>query len=103
MNEFQQALLDTYQSQLELTLKQIVVGDDGEHVWDNYQKVTAILLWLQEVHNEIASLEITGQDWAEIKKFRTLIVDPTIERLEKVAAFESRKITGKQMEKDLER
>lgn len=84
-------------------LKQINVNEDGEHIWSNYQKVVAIILRLQEMHNELSLLEISGQASNEAKKFRTMIVDPTVERLEKVASFESRKITGKQIESQLER
>lgn len=38
-----------------------------------------------------------------LKKLRTLVIDPTIERLEKVANYESRKLTALQMEQELER
>jgi hypothetical protein len=55
------------------------------------------------MHNELSLAEIAGNATPEAKKFRTMIVDPTIERLEKVASFESRKITGKQIEATLER
>lgn len=76
---------------------------EGEHLYSNYQKVTAYILRLQEIHNEISLMEISGEAGPELKKFRTTIVDPTIERFEKVAAFESRKITAKQIELNLER
>jgi len=84
-------------------LKQIKVDIDGEHIWSNYQNVVAIILRLQEIHNELALLEIAGTVTPEAKKFRTMIIDPTIERLEKVASFESRKMTGKSIEAQLER
>jgi len=48
-------------------------------------------------------MEVKSESTVEIKRFRTMIVDPTIERLEKVAAFESRKMTGKSIEAQLER
>jgi hypothetical protein len=103
MNEYQKEILTSYHVEIEELLKDINVGEDGEHLWENYQKVTATAFRLSEMHNEISMMEITGEDWPEIKKLRTLIIDPTIERLEKVAAFESRKITGKQMELTLDR
>lgn len=76
----------------------IHVGEDGENVWDNYQEITAISLRLQQIHNDIAEAEIFGNADSELKRFRTMIVDPTIERLDKIAAFESRKMTGKRMQ-----
>jgi hypothetical protein len=103
LNEYQAEVLGAYQSELDGLIKEIKVGEEGEHLWDNHQRVSAIALRLSEIHNEIANLEILGEDWPEIKKFRTLVVDPTIDRLDKIAAFESRKITAKQMEMNLER
>lgn len=85
------------------TLMASVTLDEGEHLWDNYQKVTAYLLRLTEIHNDIAALEIVGEDWPEVKKFRTLVVDPTIDRFEKVAIFESRKITSKGIEFEMQK
>lgn len=82
-------------------LSDIKVMEDGERIWSNYQKVTAYLLRLQEIHNEIALLEITGKADTEIKKFRTLVVDSSIDRLEKVAAYESRKISALQLEANI--
>ncbi len=76
----------------------INVGEEGENIWDNYQEITAMSLRLQQIHNEIAEEEIFGRADPELKRFRTMIVDPTIERLDKIAAFESRKMTGKRME-----
>lgn len=92
-----------YQTEIDELVGEINVDEDGEHLWSNYQKVTAIIIRLAEIHNEIAYLEINGTDWPEVKKLRTLIVDPTIERLERVAAFESRKLTGKSMEFEMEK
>lgn len=81
------------------------IGQDipGEHIWSNYQTIVAKIVRLQEIHNQISLLEITGRADTEIKRFRTMIVDPTIERLEKVAAFESRKITALSMEMNLDK
>ena len=76
----------------------IEAGDEGEHVWDNYQRVASILMRLQQLHNDLAYDEVMGTKDEKLKKFRTLILDPTIDRFDKLAAFESRKITGKAME-----
>lgn len=103
MTEQQAEILASYQQEVDQLVKEINIEEDGEHLWDNYQRVTAFSIRLAEIHNEIANLEIMGEDWIEIKKFRTLVVDPTIERMEKVAAFESRKLTAKQMEMNLDR
>lgn len=81
----------------------INVGEDGENLWSNYQEITAISLRLQQIHNDIAEAEIFGQADTELKKFRTMILDPTIERLDKLAAFESRKMTGKRQAWEMER
>ena len=103
MDDIQNEIFESYRDEVMGLLDEIKVGDEGEHLWDSYQKVIDVIFRLGEMHNEIADMEITGRDWPEIKKFRTLIIDPTIDRLEKVAAFESRKITARGMEKDLER
>jgi len=84
-------------------LSEINVEEDGEHLWDNYQKVTGVLMRLNEIHNELALMEIMGEASPQAKKFRTMIVDPSIERLSEVARFESRKITGKNMEWEMEK
>jgi hypothetical protein len=83
-------------------LSTIEVGADGENLWDNYQEITSISLRLQQIHNDIAEEEIRGRADSELKRFRTMIVDPTIERLDKLAAFESRKMTGKRMEWEMQ-
>lgn len=103
MKETQANQLAMYQAEIEGLLGEINVGEDGEHIWDSYQKVTGVAFRLTEMHNEISEMEIYGTDWPELKKLRTLIIDPTLERLDKVAAFESRKITGKQMELEMEK
>jgi hypothetical protein len=81
----------------------VTLNEDGEHLWDNFYRVRAAIARLGEIRDEIAQMEILGQDWPEIKKYRTLILDPKIERLEKDAAFESRKITAKLAEYDMEK
>jgi hypothetical protein len=94
-------LVNRLQDEVDELLATIDVTDTG--LIDNYQRVVAIMLRLQEMHNSIANMEIFGHATSELKKFRTLVVDPTIERLERVAAFESRKLTARQMELQLER
>jgi hypothetical protein len=84
-------------------IEDINVWEDGERIWSNYQKVTGYILRLQEIRNDIALQEIEGTADAQLKKLRTLVIDPTIERLEKVASYESRKLTALQMEQDLQR
>lgn len=81
----------------------VEVGATGEHLWSNYQDIVTTAVRLQEIHNEIAYEELIGSASPELKKFRTMILDLCIERLDKVAQFESRKITGQQMEWELEK
>lgn len=81
----------------------VQVETDGERLYSNYQRVTSYALRLQEIHNLIALEEIKGRATPGLKKFRTAVLDPTIERFDKVANFESRKITAKRIELDLER
>lgn len=84
-------------------VEDINVWEDGERIWSNYQKVTGYILRLQEIRNDIALQEIEGDIDPQLKKLRTLVIDPTIERLEKVASYESRKLTALQLESDLNR
>lgn len=84
-------------------LDDLNVWEDGDRIYSNYQKVTGYALRLSEIRNEISLMEIMGEATPELKKFRTMILDPTIERFDKVAQFESRKITGIQIEMNLER
>jgi len=84
-------------------IESIHVGEDGENLWDNYQEITAISLRLQQIHNDIAEAEIFGVADTELKKFRTMILDPTIERLDKLAMFESRKMTGKRQQWEMDK
>lgn len=86
-----------------LSVQSIDINNDGEHLHSNYQYVMGLIIRFQEIHNDIAMEEIKGTADADLKKFRTLIVDPTIEKLEKVAAYESRKITSRQIEANLDR
>ena len=89
------------QEEVDTLLGTIDVTDDA--LMENYQRVVAVIVRLQQIHNDISVLEIYGQASNELKKFRTLVIDPTVDRLEKVAAFESRKLTARQMELQLER
>ena len=90
--------LDALIKEVKEYIDSINVGEDGPNLWTNYQEITAISLRLQQIHNDIAEAEIFGTADTELKKFRTMILDPTIERLDKLAAFESRKMTGKRQE-----
>lgn len=89
--------------EVKLYLESVDITTDGEHLWSNYQEATAILIRLTQIRTDIAMLEITGEASPEIKKFRTMIIDPTIERFEKIAAYESRKITARQIESQMEK
>lgn len=97
------AVVETLAEEVMGYLQDIKTDMDGEHLYSNYQKVTAYCVRLTEIHNEIALMEIQGIADIELKKFRTMVLDPTIDRFEKVAAFESRKITAKSLEIQLER
>ena len=95
--------LNTFIGEVQQIMESIDVSEDGEHLWTNYQYVVACALRLSQIHNEIALAEINGEADAPLKKFRTMVVDPSIERLDRIASFESRKITGRQIEANLER
>lgn len=84
-------------------IEEIKVEIEGERLYSNYQRVIAFTLRLSEIHAQVALLEIRGQATMELKKFRTMVLDPTIERFDKIANFESRKITAKRLELDMER
>lgn len=84
-------------------LQDIDLDDDGEHLWEQYQKISAYLLRLNQIHNDLAWLEITGQATAEQKRFRTMVVDKTIDTLEKLASFASRKISARKIEWEMSR
>lgn len=79
----------------------IKVMEEGDRIISNYQKVVAIVVRIQEIRNEISLLELTGRATPELKKFRTMIIDPTLEQLKLVANFESRKISALQLEANL--
>ena len=89
--------------EIKIYLESVDITSDGEHLWSNYQEATGILVRLTQIRTDISMLEITGQASPELKKFRTMIIDPTIERFEKIAAYESRKITARQIEAQMDR
>lgn len=95
--------LEAVYEEIKDMLASIEPGEEGQHIWSNYQSIVAIVNRLTEIHNEIAYEEIVGRASPELKKFRTMILDPTIDNLNKNATFESRKITGQQMEWELEK
>jgi hypothetical protein len=84
-------------------LKETDVTSDGDHLYSNYERTTGIIIRLQELKNDIAYLELMGKATTELKKFRTTILEDTIRTFEKVAAYESRKISAREIEAKLER
>jgi len=74
---------------------------DGEHLWSNLEDVNKILTRLEAIHARISWMEIQGIADPELKKVRTMIVDKAIETFTELARFESRKISGKQIEWDM--
>lgn len=95
--------LKSLREEIDEYVKYFDVGSEEGHLWDSYQKVTGILMRLQAIRNDLAYLEIAGDITSDLKKFRTMILDPTIERFDKLAQFESRKITAKGLEIQLEK
>lgn len=84
-------------------LENLDIDKEGEHLWSNYQEASGILVRLSQIRNDISFLELQGKATPQAKKFRTSILEPIIERFEKVAAFESRKITARHAEWEMER
>ena len=84
-------------------LEGIDVNQDGEHLWSNYESVTAILTRLSAIHTKIAWLEIQGTADAELKKVRTLIVDKAVETFQDLSRYESRKLTARSIEFEMEK
>jgi hypothetical protein len=82
-------------------LEGIDVSKEGEHLWTNMETIAGIQARLEAIHAQISWLEITGQADEATKKVRTLIVDKAKETFKVLAAFESRKITGRKLEYDL--
>ena len=95
--------IDALYAEISKYLSELEIEVEGEHLWSNYQKSTAILIRLQQIHNDLSYLEVIGRASADVKKFRTAIVDPTIERFERISAYESRKITARGIEAQLEK
>ncbi len=88
--------------ELQSYMDDIDVNTEGARLYSNYQKVTAYSQRLAEIRNDIAMLEIYGEASPELKKFRTMVLDPTLEELKKIANYESRKITAVGYELTLE-
>lgn len=84
-------------------IQRLDISKEGEHLWDNYQECIAIMLRVSSIRTEIAYLEVMGTATPQEKKFRTMILDPLIDRLHEVATFESRKITAKSIEAQMEK
>jgi hypothetical protein len=84
-------------------LRETDVSADGDRLYSNYERVTAIMVRLQEIKNDISYLELMGKAGIELKKFRTTILEDTIRTFEKVAAYESRKISAKAIELQLDK
>lgn len=76
--------------------------NEGERLYSNYQKISAYALRMTEIRNELALMEIAGTSTPELKRFRTMILDPTIERFDELARYESRRITAVGYEISLE-
>lgn len=95
--------VDELATEVMVMLDSIDLENQGERLISNFQLVTSFLIRLQEVHNQIAMEEIYGRASPELRKFRTMVLDPTVDRFEKVANFESRKITAHQIELQLDR
>lgn len=95
--------VEILKAEVDALIGQLELVHEGEHLWSNYEIAVGIILRLGAMHNDLAYLEMIGDATAEQKKFRTMIIDPTIERVEKVAAFESRKITARQIEAQLDK
>jgi len=95
--------VETLYAEVSGYLNETDVSIDGERLYSNYERVTAILIRLQQLRNDLQYLELIGRSSADLKKFRTTILDPTVETFEKVASYESRKLTAKQLEFQLDR
>jgi hypothetical protein len=79
------------------------LNSEGDRIFSRFQEATAILQRLTEVKNQIAFRELTGKASPQEKKFRTTILQNTIDLFEKISVFESRKITAKHVEAQIER
>lgn len=77
--------------------------DDGEHLIDRYKRVVAIMIRVGHLRSEFSWLEVNGEASPQQKKFRTMILDPFIERLQEIARYESRAITAKTVEFNMEK
>lgn len=94
--------VDRWNKEIEEALQELNIAsieEDGFVTFSTgYQEATAFLKRLQFIHNKLAMMEVNSISTLRTRKFRTLVVDKTIDFLEKVASYESRKLTAKQLE-----
>lgn len=95
--------IDELYQEVNSYLKPLDVEDNGEHLWSKYQEATAVLIRLTQIKTYLSYLELVGKNTAQTKKFRTAILEPAIEVFEKVSQYESRKITARQIEWEMEK
>lgn len=95
--------IDKIHAEIEGYYESLENMNEGEHIWESYQHVVSIMLRVGHIRSEIAWLEVKGSATPAEKKFRTMILDPFIERLQEVARYESRKITAKALEANMEK
>lgn len=95
--------LDLLELEVQTYIENLKEEIEDDRLWADYKRVTGYALRLSEIHNQIAKLEYRGKAPTELKKFRTMILDPTIERFDKIATYESRKLTAKRLEFDMEK
>ena len=76
---------------------------EGEHLIDRYKQVVAIMIRVAHIRSQFAYQEVNGASTGPEKKFRTMVLDPFIERLQEIARYESRAITAKEIESKMEK
>ena len=84
-------------------LSETDVVSDGDRIISNYERAVSILVRLQEIKNEISLEELYGRAPTTLKKFRTTILEDTIQTFQDVCRFESRKISARQLESQLDK
>jgi len=95
--------IDTIYAEINGYYYQLEKLPEGEHLIDRYKQVVAIMLRVAHIRSEFAFREVLGVADAPEKKFRTMVLDPFIERLQELARYESRAITAKEIEAKMER
>lgn len=95
--------VDTLYEEVSRYVAETDVRSDGERLISTYEDVVAVIVRLQQIKNDIAYLELLGDATPAHKKFRTTILEHTIDMFKTVAAFESRKLTAKRIELELDR